>query len=157
MPRISLGDLSVDAPADYSVKMVIMAAPQKPQVAGPAKRFMQAERPFLRNIVIGRETVPDGTPIQTYVDRQIEIMSQQMPGFRRVKQETLTIDGVQCPLVEGQGTGPEGMLLGTLTAYVPGKGVVFTLSASHLAGLPFQETRAEYVKMFESFQIAQAG
>lgn len=153
MSRLSIGDLHFEAPPEYSVKMVIVTAPSKPQVQGGAKRFLQAERPYVRNIVVGREDIPEGTTLQQYADKQLEIMASQMPGFRKVKAGTITINGVECPLVEGQGTGPEGMLLSTLTAYVPGKGVVFTVSATHLAGIPFQDTKPEYVKIFESFRF----
>ena len=152
MSRLDIGDLHFEAPSDYSVKMVIVTAPAKPQMAAGAKRFLQAERPYVRNIVVGREDVPEGTTLQQYADKQVEIMSAQMPGFRKVKTGTLKINGVDCPIIDGQGTGPEGMLLATLTTYVPGKGVIFTLSATHLAGVPFQDTRPEYVKMFESFK-----
>lgn len=149
MSRLSIGDLHFEAPPDYSVKMVIVTAPQK--VSGGAKRFLQAERPYVRNVVVGREDIPEGMTLAVYVDRQMEIMAAQMPGFRKVKQTTITIRGRECPLVEGTGQGPEGMLLSTLTTYVPGNGVVFTVSATHLAGIPFQDTKAEYLKIFESF------
>lgn len=156
MSRLTIGDLQLEAPPEYSVKMVIVTAPAKPQMQAGSKRFLQAERPYVRNIVVGREDVAEGTSLQQYAERQMEIMAAQMPGFRKVKASTITIGGVECPLIEGQGAGPEGMLLSTLTTYVPAAGVVFTLSATHLAGIPFQDTRPEYVKMFESFR-ADAG
>jgi hypothetical protein len=153
MSRLSIGDLHFEAPADYTVKMVIVTAPQKPQAGAGAKRFLQQERPYVRNVVVGREDIPEGMTLAVYVDRQMEIMAAQMPGFRKLKQTTITIRGHECPLVEGQGQGPEGMLLSTLTTYVPGDGVVFTISATHLAGIPFQDTKPEYLKIFQSFSL----
>ena len=156
MAGFTLGGITVNAPDEYAVKMVIFTAPMKQSKAAP-QMFKQKERQYLRNLVIAKEDLPTGMTPSQYGDEQGKILAMQMPGYKRLKAETIKIDGVDCPLLESQGNGPDGMLVVSLNCYVPSTEdkMIYTLSASNMAGLPFAETRPEYVTIFESFKITK--
>ncbi len=155
MAAIMIGGVRVEAPAEYQVKMVVFTAPMKAnKVAGASPRFLQKERLFLRNLVVAREELPNGSSLDDYTAKQVDALASQIPGFKRLKNDRITIAGTSCPIVESQGAGPEGLALTTITAFYENAGTVWTISASNLTGIQFQDTRAEYHDIIKSFQVS---
>lgn len=154
MTDYKLAGLAFTAPDDYRARMLVIAAPQKEGSKIPGQMVVKKESAFARNVVVATESVTAGTTAAQYAERQAAILKQSMQNFEVVKQGSLNIGGQECPMFEAQSSGPEGRLLSSLTAYLVKDNVAYTFSASHLAGLPYQETRAEYVKIIESFRLS---
>ena len=156
MAAIMIGGVKVEAPSEYSVKMVVFTAPMKQaKVAGASPRFLQKEKNFLRNLVVANEELKEGVSLDDYAARQVEVLAVQIPGFKRVKNDRVTIMGISCPIIESTGAGPEGPALSTITAFFAKDGTVWTISASNLTGIQFQDTRAEYLEIIKSFQVME--
>jgi hypothetical protein len=154
MAAIMIGGVKVEAPSEYAVKMVVFTAPMKTsKAAGASPRFLQKERNFLRNLVVANEDLKEGTSLDDYAAKQVEVLAVQIPGFKRVKNDRVEIMGTSCPIIESTGAGPEGLALTTITAFFAKEGTVWTISASNLTGIQFQDTRAEYLEIIKSFQI----
>lgn len=154
MAAIMIGGCKVEAPSEYGVKMVVFTAPMKQaKAAGPSPRFLQKEKNFLRNLVVAREDLPKDMSLDDYCAKQVEVLSVQIPGYKRIKSDRIPIAGTSCPLVESQGAGPEGLALTTLTTFYANEGTVWTISASNLTGIQFQDTRPEYLEIMKSFQV----
>jgi hypothetical protein len=156
MAAIMIGGVKVEAPSEYSVKMVVFTAPMKSaNKPGTSPRFLQKERNFLRNLVVAREDLPAGTSLDDYCAKQVEVLSVQIPGYKRIKNDRIQIAGVSCPVVESQGAGPEGLALSTITTFYANSDTVWTISASNLTGIQFQDTRPEYLEIMKSFQVIE--
>lgn len=145
MPTFDLSSLQVTAPEGYGPRMVVLS--------GPLESFGHKEQPFRRNVVITCEDVAAGTDAEAFVKAQLGLLAQSMPGFTRVKTSTLEIDGQAVPLIEARSTGPGGMLVQNIIAYLIKGSSAFTLSATHLLGPRFEEHRNEFVDIFKSVMV----
>jgi len=67
-----------------------------------------------------------------------------------VKSGTLTIDGVQSPVIETETVGPKGLPLQSMIAYVKKGDTVFTLTATNIKH-SFADARAEFTEILKSF------
>lgn len=151
MADFKLNGISFSAPDDYQARMIVIAAPQKKAAAMPGQMAVKQESKFARNVVVASEDVSEGMDPKEYADKQIQILKGSMPGFQVLKQGSLAVGGVDCPMFEAQSAGPEGRLLNSMTVYMVKGKTAYTMSASHLAGLPFSDTKKEYAKILESF------
>ncbi len=152
MTDFKLGGLGFSAPGEYRARMLVIAAPHK---EGPAhgQMVVKQQSSFARNVVVASEDVGEGVDVREYSERQLAVLKQTMPNFEVLKQGTVTIDGVECPMFEAQSTGPDGRLLNSMTAHYVNGRTAYTLSASHLAGLPYSDTRKEYLAIIGSFRV----
>ena len=154
MAEFKLNGVSFEAPDDYQTRMIVIAAPQK--ASGPpmpGQMAMKQESKFARNLVVASEDVAEGMNAKEYAEKQLTILKGTMPGFQVLKQGSLSVAGQDCPMFEAQSSGPGGRLLNSMTVYAVKGKLAYTLSASHLAGLPFSDTKKEYTKIIESFLI----
>ncbi len=142
MTTLNLGDVELKAPAGYSVRMLILA--------GPPEQYADNEQPYLKNVVVARESVPPQVNTNTYGKEQMRLLKQSLPGFQEISTETVRIAGENCPLVEAHASGPNDTLLATMTTYWVKNGEAFTLTGSHLVGERFDQARDEFVKIFSS-------
>lgn len=152
MTDFKLGGLGFTAPNDYRARMLVIAAPQKEGPKMPGQMVVKQQSNFARNVVVACEDLAEGMDIKAYSEKQVAQLKQSMPNFQILKEGTLMIGGTECPMFEAQSTGPQGRLLNSMTAYYLSGRTAFTLSASHLAGLPYQDTRKEYLSIIQSFK-----
>jgi hypothetical protein len=147
--QVKLGPISLETPDDYMPRMFVMTAPEaeKPKMGMMVTKQAQT---FARNITVGTEAVDEGTTSDGYAEAQLAAMKAGMMGFQLLKKSTVNIAGKDCPLYEIQSAGPEGRLLQALTAYFVHGKTAFTLTASQMAGLPFNEVKKEYLAIFAS-------
>ena len=148
-----LGPLTLTTPDDYSPRMFVMTAPEKekPKIG---MMVTKQEQTFARNVTLATEEVPATLTVLEYADAQLTAMKGGLPSFQLLKKGTVAIGGVEVPMVEIQSAGPEGRLLQAMIAYVIKGTTAFTLSASQMAGLPYNEVRKEYLAIFSSLKIS---
>jgi hypothetical protein len=151
MADFKMNGIGFTAPDDYQARMIVIAAPQKAGPAMPGQMAIKQESKFARNVVVASEDLPEAMDLKEYAEKQIGILKASMPGFQVLKQGEIEIGGKTCPMFEAQSAGPDGRLLNSMTCYVIKDRTAFTLSASHLAGLPFSDTKKEYAKIIQSF------
>lgn len=152
MPEFRLGPISLKAPDDYMPRMFVITAPEKAQPKAGIMVTKDVQR-FARNITIATEEVGENTTAAEYADAQLVAMKQGLQGFSLMKRSTTPVGNTECPLLEIQSSGPEGRLLQAMTAYFVKDKLAFTLSASHMAGIPYQDTRKEYLAIFASITL----
>jgi hypothetical protein len=144
MSTTTLDDFSFTAPG-YNARTLVMQ--------GQEETFKPQERSYRRNLIVVREEVPAGTTVDGYCKSQLGQLAYGMRGFQRIKTGTLTLDGQSFPLIDARGTGPDGVLVSLLLAYVVVGRVALTITASHLAGPRFDAARPEFLAIFESFRV----
>lgn len=152
MTDFKLGDVSFTAPAGYLPRMVVIAAPPPAGGKTAGQMVVKKEASYARNVVVVSEALPEGSTAEAYVERQVLLLQKNLPNFQLLKRGETHVGGRVCPLVETQSTGPEGRLLNSMTAYFVVGRMAYTLSASQLAGLPYQDARSEYLAILASFR-----
>lgn len=152
MTDFKLAGLGFQAPSDYRARMIVITAPQK-EAPKTGHMVVKQQSSFARNVVIACEDVAEGTTLEQYAEKQLTTLKQTLPGFKLLGQGTTTVGGVTCPMIEAQSTGPEGRLLNSMTVYALDGRTAYTLSASNLAGLPYQDSKKEYLSIMESFRF----
>lgn len=153
MTVFKLGDVSFTAPAEYLPRMVVIAAPPPAGPKPAGQMVVKKETSYARNVVIVSEALPDNTTAEAYTERQVLLLQKNLPNFQLLKRGEANVGGRMCPLVETQSTGPEGRLLNSITAYLIVGRMAYTLSASQLAGLPYQDARGEYLAIMASVRV----
>ncbi len=150
--EFKLGPLAFETPDDYTPRMFVITAPEK---AKPKAGMMvtKQEQTFARNVTVATEEVPAGTSVDAYAEAQLTAMKGGLQNFQLMKRSTVAVGGEECPLLEIQSAGPEGRLLQAMTAYVVKGTTAFTLSASQMAGIPYQDSRKEYLAIFSSLKV----
>lgn len=152
MIDFKLDGLGFQAPNDYRARMIVITAPQK-EAPKTGHMVVKQQSSFARNVVVACEDVAEGTTLAEYADKQLGNLKQTLPGFKLLAQGTTSVGGQTCPMVEVQSTGPEGRLLNSMTVYALDGRTAYTLSASNLAGLPYQDCKKEYLAIIASFRF----
>lgn len=152
MTDFKLAGLGFQAPNDYRTRMIVITAPQK-EAPKTGHMVIKQQSSFARNVVVACEDIPEGTSLEEYAEKQIATLKQTLPGFKLLSQGTAKVAGMTCPMIEAQSTGPEGRLLNSMTVYALDGRTAYTLSASNLAGLPYQDCKKEYLAIIESFRF----
>src|SRR5690606_22461327 len=152
MTDFKLGGLGFEAPNEYRARMIVITAPQK-EAPKTGHMVVKQQSTFARNVVVACEDVAEGVTLEEYAAKQVAVLKQTLPGFKLLAEGTATAGGARCPMIEAQSTGPEGRLLNSMTVYALHGRTAYTLSASNLAGPPYQDCKKEYLAIIESFRF----
>ena len=147
MSNVIVGSLSVQIPDAYRPALIVFSAPSSGTGAAVGTN---------KSLTVASTLVPKGTTVEQFRSQQLQALSQQLPGMQTVKVSTVTVGGRTWPLLEIHCTSPQGGLpLSNLVAFVVEGDEGITLSASALRGEAFDSTRAEFLRAFESLEIAR--
>jgi len=147
MKALDLGNFTIEAPAAYQVKMLLLCGPRDaPNPKRPS---------YLKNVMISWEEVSAGLDAEAYARAQLGHLAGSLPGYQRLRSEDIEIGGVAARLVEIRCMGPNGIHLANLLAYCVLGRTAYTLSASHLMGHWFSGARSEFLRIFESLTFSE--
>ncbi len=108
------------------------------------------EQGFKPNVVIARQPVAPGTTAEAYRKSQLQMLASRSSAFSTVKSATLTIDGQECPYVEGETIGDGGVPLTTVIAFVKKGDLMFSLTATS-SKATYPASRDAALEIFKSF------
>lgn len=155
MPHISLGPISLDVPAGWSLTTLILAGPVDEQSgAGARERF--PSRPFQQNLVAAMERVEDIETAESYVLRQIDgLRKAQVPRWEKAEPKQVSLpDGATGLLTEQVVIGPGNERVRQMQLVTIKQHVAYTLIATHKDGESFEEAREDFKRMLLSFHIS---
>ena len=152
MAQISIGKIRFEAPDEYVSRMLVMtAATEGPSLGG--RMAIKKEAPFSKNFVVTSEPIEKETSVDDYAAAQIANLTQGATGFKVIEQTTVEGSASEIPIIICQAPGPGGRLLNTVSGYFVIETTAYTISASHLAGLPFNTHKQEYIDIIKSLAI----
>jgi hypothetical protein len=128
----------------------------------PSMTFFTSEAPGLnggtvvRTFAVSRESIAVGTSVDDYKRAQVQQLASMTQNLETVKASTVTIQGKSCPMLEFNLIGPGNVPMSSLSAYLVIGNEGYTLTGTNLRGAEFERTRADFVRLFESFQLRTA-
>jgi hypothetical protein len=106
------------------------------------------EGPSELGVVIARDILRKGEDLDAYAARQLQAIGQQLPVYRLLKREDITLDGQPAMSMDCTWQGPEGkMFQRQVLLLVKSSGVVLAISAT-TRGDRFE---AKWESMFSEF------
>lgn len=153
MTRITIDNISVDVPPQWSLTTAILAGPLEEPSA--TSRFLGPQTPsqFQQNVVVVREPVGGNVTVDSYFGRQVESLKREgISRHEAGKVKKLTIDGVDALQTEQIIVAPTGERVRQMQLMTIKGGFAYTLIASHLEGEPFERSRASFEHILTSFR-----
>jgi hypothetical protein len=144
MTAVNLSGLHLELPESYKPKLTLFAAPH----AAPGRPTSY------KTISVAVEDLAPATQLDVWKLEQLKAMSARIPNMQTKRASTVKIAGKDAPLYEVQSSGPGGIPIYNFILFVISGTRGFTVSATHLAGEPFESARAEFMTILQSFNPA---
>ncbi len=144
MPKVTLDFTGFELPEGWTTTMAVFS--------GPEERFGKGETPFRTNIAISTEQVAEGKDFHEYAEEKTTFLRQQLPDYKVVSDQEVSICGVTGLLREQTFSGPNGMLLQQLVLYFIKENTGYSLAGSHLQGLRFNKIKPKLLELFQSMK-----
>lgn len=144
MPSIRVGRFGLELPNGYQLHTLTLLAPTT-NAAGET---------LLKNVILVQEPLLPGEKVADFRKRYVEQVRRVSPSFTVVKASTVKIAGEDCTVFDVHNLGPGGRPVANLIAFKPLGTTVLVLCAVHERGGAFDESRAEFLQVFQGLTVA---
>ena len=145
MVTYAVESYELDLPEGWSTRLLTVMAPIE------KVGFKNANYPV--HIAIGLSSFKKGQNFASWAQSQIDELTQQLKGFRKLTQEPFTADGVEGQMIEYTHLSPDGQMLRQLVVLLPCGKKGLSASVGDLMGPKFDKMRPAYLEILRSFRM----
>jgi hypothetical protein len=154
MPRIHLGQISIDVPSVWNVSTIMLSKPIEQITDTPRIKQVKTQQTLQQNIIATIEKIDANENISSYIQRQIESSRQFGINSQEITkpEEVLLHNGQDGVLCERIITAPTGHLVAQLQLVTLKDGFAYLIVASCLYGPSYEKDFDNFREILLSFQ-----
>lgn len=145
MATYSVESYDLELPEGWSTRLLTVMAPIE------KVGFKNANYPV--HIAVGLSSFKKGQNFSTWSQSQIEELTEQLKGFRKLTQEPFSANGAEGQLLEYTHVSPDGQMLRAMCVFLPCGKKGLSASVGDLMGPKFDKMRPTYLEILGSFRM----